>query len=207
MPLFLPSTMPPLRADELRRVRLDRRRIVELAGHGPALAARTGSRRSAASTARARSPKLRARAPRTLAQPVEAQVRRDAVQASSASATSPMLALPARSPMPLIVPDPGAPARTAASAAAVARPKSLWPCKCTGTPGPSHSFVRPRSSATASGLARRSCPRRRPPCAPASIAVSVDRFEVADVRAGPVDAEESDGDPCSTAYETAVAIR
>ena len=60
------------------------------------------------------------------------------------SATSIRLALPPRSPMPLIVPwTQVAPARTAAAAAAVARPKSLWPWKWTGTSGPSHSRVRP----------------------------------------------------------------
>src|SRR3954447_6953604 len=60
--------------------------------------------------------------------------------------------------MPLIVPcTQRAPARTAATAAAVARPKSLWPWKCTGTSGPTHSTVRPTTSATA--------PLARPPAA------------------------------------------
>ena len=50
--------------------------------------------------------------------------------------------MPPRSPIPLIVPcTQEAPARTAATAAAVARPKSLWPWKWTGTSGPSHSRV------------------------------------------------------------------
>src|SRR5256885_277519 len=50
-----------------------------------------------------------------------------------------MLALPARSPMPLIVPwIQRAPARTAATAPAVASPKSLWPRKRIGIPAPSH---------------------------------------------------------------------
>ena len=56
--------------------------------------------------------------------------------------------------MPLIVPwTQLAPARTAATAEAVASPKSLWPWKWTGTSGPIHSTVRPTSSATASGEA------------------------------------------------------
>ena len=38
MPLFLPSTIPRVGADELRRVRLDRRRVVELARDRAALA-------------------------------------------------------------------------------------------------------------------------------------------------------------------------
>ena len=47
----------------------------------------------------------------------------------SAMTTSSSAALPARSPMPLIVPSTcRAPARTAASELATARPRSLWQC-------------------------------------------------------------------------------
>ena len=56
--------------------------------------------------------------------------------------------------MPLIVPwTYAAPARTAATALAVATPKSLWPWKWTGTSGPTSSTVEPTRSATASGEA------------------------------------------------------
>ena len=60
--------------------------------------------------------------------------------------------MPARSPIPLTVPCTHvAPAWTAAMAAAVASPKSLWPCQWTGTS--SHSTVRPTRYAAASGVA------------------------------------------------------
>jgi hypothetical protein len=53
-----------------------------------------------------------------------------------------MSALPARSPMPLMVPwIQSAPPRTAAMAAAVAKPISLWPCQCIGTDFPTHDLT------------------------------------------------------------------
>ncbi len=81
--------------------------------------------------------------------------------------------MPARSPIPLIVPwIQEAPARTAATAAAVASPKSLCPWKWIGTSGPSHSRVRPTSSATASGVATPIVSTTTASFAPASTAVS-----------------------------------
>ena len=73
--------------------------------------------------------------------------------------------------MPLIVPwIQRAPARTAATAAAVATPKSLWPWKCTGTSGADPLDRRPTSSATASGEAIPSVSTTTTSRAPASTA-------------------------------------
>ena len=80
--------------------------------------------------------------------------------------------MPARSPIPLIVPwIQVAPARTAATADAVASPKSLWPWKWTGTSGPTVSTVRPTRSATASGEAMPSVSTTTTSRAPASTAL------------------------------------
>src|SRR5437868_7326454 len=92
--------------------------------------------------------------------------------ARSASATSPRFALPARSPIPLMVPwIQVAPARTAAAALAVASPKSLWPWKCTGVPS-SHWIIRPTRPCTASGAATPSVSTTATSRAPASTAAS-----------------------------------
>src|SRR3954463_1859307 len=62
-------------------------------------------------------------------------------------------ALPARSPIPLIVPwIHDAPAFTAATAHAVAIPKSLCPWKWTGMLGPTHEQTSRTSTSAASGL-------------------------------------------------------
>ena len=114
--------------------------------------------------------------------------------ASSASATSSRFALPARSPIPLTVPcTQVAPACTAATAAAVASPKSSWPCQWTGTS--SQSTAWPTRYAAAFG--RRDADR-----------VDDDRLlrarldrglvgaaEEVELGARAVDAEERDGDP------------
>ena len=76
--------------------------------------------------------------------------------------------MPARSPMPLIVPwIHVAPARTAATAVAVASPKSLWPWKWTGTsarpPRLSGRRARRPLRATRCRACRRRRPRSRPP--------------------------------------------
>ena len=77
--------------------------------------------------------------------------------------------------MPLIVPCTHvAPARTAATALAVASPKSLWPWKCTGVPS-SHWIVLPTRSVTASGEAMPSVSTTTTSRAPASTAVSYTR--------------------------------
>ena len=73
--------------------------------------------------------------------------------------------------MPLIVPwIQRAPARTAATADAVATPKSLCPWKWTGTADPTSSTVCPTNSPTASGEAMPSVSTTTTSLAPASTA-------------------------------------
>ena len=62
-------------------------------------------------------------------------------------------------------------ALTAATAFAVARPKSLCPWKCTGISGPTSSRVRSTSSPTASGPATPIVSTTTTSEAPASVAV------------------------------------
>ena len=190
---LLPEHDPPRRADELRGVRLDRGRVVELARDGAALAGEEV-------VARERRPRRErvAGALWTSAASSRALPRSSRVgipySASSASATSSRFAFPARSPMPLTVPcTQVAPAWTAATAAAVARPKSSWPCQWTGTS--SQSTACPTRKAAASG-------RRDPDRVDDDglLGARLDRGLVGaaeEVELGPraVDAEERDRDP------------
>ena len=181
-------------ADEVGRVRLDRRRVVELRRDGARLAAeeRLADERLprlelvARQLAHAReTPRARGRAAGSCSTPYSAP---------SASATSGRLALPARSPMPLIVPwIHVAPACTAATAAAVARPKSLWPCQWIGT-STQLATARRRGTRPPRASRRRACRRRRPRARPPRPRSCTTRSRKLEVGARPVHAEVRDGD-------------
>ncbi len=116
--------------------------------------------------------------------------------------------MPARSPIPLIVPcTHPAPARTAATAAAVASPKSLWPCQCTGISSPTQPRAARTSSAAASGVTAPSVSTIAISRAPAWTASPYTRSRKLRSARVPSTPKKQTVTPLSVACDTAVTTR
>ena len=205
MPLFLPSTIAALGADELGGVRLDRRRIVELARDRAALAAEEVLADERLARLELVAGELAAAARRTRAPARGAGSSRRRRAPRSASAISRRFALPARSPMPLTVPVDPARARTHGGDGGRRRePEVVVAVEV-------HGIVRRRATRACVRPGRRpppasrcrSCRRRRPPARPPRPRSCRRSRRRPGRRAGRRRRRTPTLIPCSTANETA----